>query len=225
MSTQQAASRVKQDAAERAVEHVHSGMAVGLGTGSTAKFAVEAIGRRLKAGDLRDIVGIPTSVETRELATALGIPLTTLGDHPVLDLTIDGADEIDPNGNLIKGGGGALLWEKMVATASKRLFIVADASKLVSRLGERFPLPVEVVRFGWQVHDAVLRNLGAEPVLRCDSMGVPHRTDEGHYIIDCRFVNGLDDPAAVQHSLVSRPGIVETGLFLDMKPEVIIGRA
>jgi ribose 5-phosphate isomerase A len=225
MSSQGAPSRVKQDAAERAVEHVRSGMAVGLGTGSTAKFAVEAIGRRLKAGDLQNVVGVPTSVETRELATSLEIPLTTLGSHPVLDLTIDGADEIDPDGNLIKGGGGALLWEKIVATASKQLFIVADASKLVDRLGKEFPLPVEVVRFGWEVHDVALRRLGAEPVLRCNSDAVPYLTDEGHYIIDCKFENGIDDPAGMQQSLVSRPGIVETGLFLGMKPEVIIGRA
>lgn len=225
MSGRGATSRAKQDAAERAVEHVQSGMAVGLGSGSTAKFAVEAVGKKLKDGELRDVVGVPTSVETRELATALGIPITNLGDCPLLDMTIDGADEIDPNGNLIKGGGGALLWEKIVATASKRLFIVADESKLVDRLGEAFPLPVEVVRFGWQVHNATLRELGAEPVLRSDSAGAAYRTDEGHYILDCRFENGIDDPYSLQQSLVSRPGIVETGLFLDMKPEVVIGRA
>ncbi|MEJ2237043.1 MAG: ribose 5-phosphate isomerase A [Gemmatimonadales bacterium] len=218
-------SRAKQDAAERAVEHVQSGMALGLGSGSTAKFAVEAIGRRLKAGELREVVGVATSVETRELASALAIPLTDLGDCPLLDMTIDGADEIDPDGNLIKGGGGALLWEKMVATASKRLCIVADESKLVDRLGEAFPLPVEVVRFGWQVHRAMLRELGAEPVLRSDLGGAPCRTDEGHYILDCKFENGIEDPYSLQQALVIRPGIVETGLFLDMKPEVIVGRA
>jgi ribose 5-phosphate isomerase A len=217
-------SRVKLDAARKAVEHVRSGMAIGLGSGSTAKFAVEEIGRKLKCGELQDIVGVPTSTETHELAASLGIPLVTLGEHPLLDMTIDGADEIDPKGNLIKGGGGALLWEKIVATASKRLFIVADESKLVSRLGETFPLPVEIVRFGWQTHEAALRELGADPQLRPDSTGVPFRTDEGHYIIDCKFENGIEDLARVERTLARRPGVVETGLFLGMEPEVIVGQ-
>ncbi len=225
MSSPGGAARAKQDAAERAVQHVRSGMVLGLGTGSTARFVVEALGRKLEAGDLRDIVGVPTSVQTRELALSLGIPLTTLGEHAVLDMTIDGADEIDPDGNLIKGGGGAILWEKIVATASKRLFIVADESKLVDRLGEGVPLPVEVVKFGWQLHHPALRDLGAVSLLRSGANGAPFVTDEGHYILDCKFENGIDDPARVQRSLVSRPGVVETGLFLDMEPEVIIGRS
>jgi len=219
------AERAKREAGERAATKVRSGMVVGLGTGSTAKFAVEALGQRLTRGDLNDIVGIPTSIKTRELAQRVGIPLTSLNDQPVVDLTIDGADEVDPDGNLIKGGGGALLWEKIVATASRRLLIVVDESKLVARLGESFAVPVEVVTFGWRVHEAPLRDLGAEPTLRLDIAGDPYRTDEGHYIIDCRFVNGIPDPRAVERAIRSRVGVVATGLFLDMAPDVIVGRA
>ncbi|UCD25901.1 MAG: ribose 5-phosphate isomerase A [Gemmatimonadota bacterium] len=216
---------MKRNAAEQAVERVASGMVIGLGTGSTAKYAVEAIGRKLKEGDLSDIVGIPTSIQTRDLATSLGIPLTTLNEHQAIDLTIDGADEIDPDGNLIKGGGGALLWEKIVAGASAKLCIVADESKLVDRLGESFPVPVEVVRFGWRTHEAQLREMGADPVLRPNAAGEPFVTDEGHYIIDCRFPGGIVDPHAVHDAIVGRPGVVETGLFLGMSPEVFVGRS
>ena len=215
---------LKRDAAEQAVQHVRSGMAVGLGTGSTAKFAVEALGRKLENGELRDIVGVPTSNQTRALAESVGIPLVTLETHPALDLTIDGADEIDPQGNLIKGGGGALLREKIVATASRKLCIVADESKLVACLGQSFPLPVEVVAFGWQTHEPTLRELGAQPTLRLADSGEPFRTDEGHYIIDCTFAGGISDLHLVDHTLTSRPGVVETGLFLDMSPAVIVGR-
>jgi ribose 5-phosphate isomerase A len=199
-------------------------MVVGLGTGSTAKLAVEAIGRRLEVGELKDIVGIPTSTRTRELAQTVGIKLTSLNEHPAVDVTIDGADEVDPDGNLIKGGGGALLWEKMVAAASNRLLIVVDESKLVARLGASFPLPVEVVTFAWKVHVPALQELGAEPRLRLSSSGDPYLTDEGHHIIDCKFSDGIADPRAVDHAIASRAGVVETGLFIDMAPEVIVGR-
>ena len=211
-------------AAEEAVRLVRSGMVLGLGTGSTAKFAVLAIGRLLGAGDLEGIVGIPTSTETRKLAEAEGIPLGELASHRRVDLTIDGADEVDPAGNLLKGGGGALLWEKIVATASDRFAVVVDDSKLVSRLCEHMALPVEVVRFGWKSHEAVIRSLGADPVLRTGSDGTPFVSDEGHYILDCRFPEGLANPSAVNEVLRNRPGVVETGLFLGMSPEVFVGR-
>jgi len=213
----------KREAAEQAVERVVSGTVVGLGTGSTAAFAVEAIGRRLAEGSLRDIVGIPTSEATRELAEQCGIPLTTLNDHPAVDLTIDGADEVDPDGNLIKGGGGALLWEKIVAAATRDYVIIVDASKMVARLGKGFPLPVEVMPFGWRTHVAAIRDLGAEPLLRAQADGTPFTTDGGHYILDCRFPNGIVDAAAVEQTLTMRPGVVETGLFLGMRPTVIVG--
>lgn len=218
------AGNPKRDAAEAAVERVSSGMVLGLGTGSTAVYAVEAIGRRHAEGALRDIVGIPTSRETEALARRLGIPLTTLDEHPRVDLTIDGADEVDPAGNLIKGGGGALLWEKIVAAATRRYVIVVDESKLVDRLGARFPLPVEVMPFGWRTHLEPIRALGAEPTRREDASGAPFATDGGHYILDCRFQGGMTDPHEADRVLHSRPGVVETGLFLDMHPEVIVGR-
>lgn len=219
----EARADAKRAAALRAVELVRSGMVVGLGTGSTAWFAVQEIGRRLAANELRDIVGIPTSRATRDHAEAVGIRLGTLEDRPFVDLTIDGADEVDPQGNLIKGHGGALLWEKIVATASRRLVIVADPSKLVPRLGSSRALPVEVVTFGWGTHQSVIRDLGAEPGLRRTASGEPVRTDEGHFILDCQFAAGISDPQAVERVLRGRPGVVETGLFLGFKPEVIVG--
>ena len=213
----------KRAAALRAVQLVQAGMVVGLGTGSTARFAVEEIGRRLAAGQLRDIKGVPTSRATRDVAAAAGVPLTSLERHPVVDLTIDGADEVDPAGNLIKGHGGALLWEKIVASASRRLAIVVDASKMVKRLGQTRALPVEVVPFGWKVHEPAVRDLGGEPRLRVDERGEPYRTDEGHYIIDCEFAGGIADPELVNRVLRSRAGVIETGLFLGFEPEVIVG--
>ena len=214
----------KRDAAVRAVDLVESGMVLGLGTGSTAALVVEELWSRLDQGALRDIAGVPTSSVTAQQATELGIPLTTLEAHPELDLAIDGADEIDPEGNLIKGLGGALLREKIVATAATRLVIVGDESKLVKRLGTKSLLPVEVVQFAAGAHVDALRALGAEPAQRTQANGEPFVTDEGHFILDCRFPDGIADPAAVERALQSRAGIVETGLFLGMKPEVIIGR-
>jgi ribose 5-phosphate isomerase A len=216
----------KRAAALEAVRLVQSGMVLGLGTGSTARLAVEEIGRRLAGGGLCDVVAVPTSVATREQASAAGIPLTTLEQRPVLDLTIDGADEVDANGDMIKGHGGALLWEKIVAAASRRLVIVVDASKLVERLGATRALPVEVVPFGWSTHEAAIRALGAQPALRrVGPGGTPVSTDEDHYIIDCTFAGGIADPPAVERALKRRPGVVETGLFLGFQPTVIVGKA
>jgi len=215
---------LKRRAAEEAVEQIESGMVVGLGTGSTAAFAVEAIGHRLGSGDLRDIVGVPTSARTTELARSAGIALATLNDNPRLDLTIDGADEVDPSGNLIKGGGGALLWEKIVAAASDRYIIAVDESKLVDLLGKFFAVPVEVMPFGWRTHLGSVVELGGEPVLRIEKGDEPFVTDGGHYIIDCRFPGGISDPVRVDRVLRDRPGVIETGLFLGMAPEVIVGR-
>ena len=214
---------LKRRAAEQAAMRVDSGMVVGLGTGSTAAFAVEAIAARLARGEIRDIVGIPTSNRTRHLALQRAIPLTTLNERPHIDLTIDGADEVDPQGNLIKGGGGALLWEKIVATATRIYLIVVDQSKLVPVLGRRIALPVEVMPFGWRTHVETIRALGAEPVLRMGAQDEPFVSDGGHFILDCRFAEGIPDPHLVDHELRARPGVVETGLFLGMAPEVIVG--
>jgi ribose 5-phosphate isomerase A len=214
----------KRDAAARAAELVRPGMVVGLGSGSTALLAVEAIARRLAAGSLSGIVGVPTSRATAEAARACGIPLTDLERHPAVDLTIDGADEVSPGGDLLKGAGGALLREKVVARASRRLVIVADETKRVERLGERHPLPVVVAAFGWTTHLEAVRGLGGEAVLRRGAAGAAYVTDDGHWILDCRFAGGMADPGAVDRALKSRAGVVETGLFLGLSPEVIVGR-
>jgi ribose 5-phosphate isomerase A len=214
--------RLKRLAAERAVEFVEDGMVLGLGTGSTARHVVEILAERLRDGTLRDITGVPTSKATERHAQEVGLPLITLEYEPRLDLTIDGADEIDPDLNLIKGLGGALLWEKIVATASDRLVIVADASKRVERLGEKAPLPVEVVPFGWTTHLAFLDLLGAQATLRQDEKGNPIVTDGGHYLLDCHFEDGILEPDRLERELRSRVGVVETGLFLRMADTAVI---
>lgn len=216
---------LKRQAAQRAVEWVEPGMKLGLGTGSTARHVVEAIAARRRRGELDGIVGVPTSTATRDQAAALGIPLATLDDEPHLDLTLDGADEVDPDLQLIKGLGGALLWEKIVAAASDRLVIVVDESKLVHQLGERSPLPVEVVPFGWKTLLDPLRAMGADFELRQGREGDPFVTDGGHYILDCTFPGGLGDPVRVEERLRTLPAVVETGLFLGMATAVVVGRA
>jgi ribose 5-phosphate isomerase A len=215
----------KRDAARKAAALVTPGTVVGLGSGSTAAEAVEAIGRRLAAGELAGIVCVPTSRATYELASALGLPLSTLDEHLKIDLTIDGADEINPSGDLIKGRGGALLHEKIVASSSMRLVIVADPSKLVDRLGTERPLPVEVSPFGWKTHLAALRQLGADPILRAGDGCEPYLTDEGHYLLDCSFSGGIENPELLHAELKARVGVIETGLFLGMADDVIVGKA
>lgn len=217
--------RAKRDAAVRAAALVESGMALGLGTGSTSALMVEEIGRRLREGTLRDVCGVPSSRATEELARAAGIRLLTLEERPVLDLALDGADEVTPDGAMLKGGGGALLREKIVAAHARRVVIMVDPSKLVRRLGTRAPLPVEVATFGWSTHLEPLRALGGHPVLRADATGAPYRTDEGHFILDVGFANGIADPAWLEPRVRLRPGVVETGLFLGFAPEVVVGRA
>jgi ribose 5-phosphate isomerase A len=214
----------KQQAAERAVDFVESGMVVGLGHGSTAIFAVRRIARLLRDGQLRDILGVPCSRQVEQDAAQLGIPLTTLDERHVVDLTIDGADEVDPNLNLIKGGGGALLREKIVAQASRREIIVVDESKITSALGIRWPVPVEVVPFGWRLQVAFLESLGARPVLRQNKGETPFKTDQGNLILDCRF-DPISEPDQLAARLNGRAGIVEHGLFLNLATDVIVAGA
>lgn len=214
----------KRAAAERAVEYVRSGMRLGLGTGSTAAHVVDIVGGRLRDGSLRDIVAVPTSRATEEQARSLGIPLAALDDVVRLDLAIDGADEIDPGLDLIKGLGGALLWEKIVEHAADRLVIVADDSKLVQRLGEKAPLPVEVVPFGARALMPFFQSLGARPQLR-ERDGRPFVTDGGHHIVDLHFDGGMTHPVEVERALRARPGVVETGLFLGMADAAVIAGA
>ena len=197
-------------------------MRLGLGTGSTVAHFLEHLGARLESGELSDVVGVPTSVRTEEAARRLRIPLATLEELGSLDLTVDGADEVDPGLDLIKGLGGALLREKMVAQASARMLVIVDDSKLVGRLGERAPLPVEVVPFGHASHIAWLRDLGAEPRLRAAGDGVPYRTDNGNLILDCRFHGGIGDPAGLEGRLARRAGVVGSGLFLDLAGEAVV---
>jgi ribose 5-phosphate isomerase A len=198
---------------------------VGLGTGSTAAFAIEELGRRIRSGELADITGVPTSNASHRLGLECGIPIVDIESTPSIDITIDGADEIDPLQRVLKGGGGALLREKIVAARTARWVIIGDSTKIVDRLGSRYPVPVEVVKFGWSGHAEALREMGAVAVLRPGSGEAPFVTDEGHYIIDARFPHGLDDPDELARTLRKRPGVVETGLFLGFRPEVIIGRA
>jgi ribose 5-phosphate isomerase A len=209
----------KQAAAEAAVALVQDGMVVGLGTGSTSAFAIAALAERVRQG--LHILGVPTSARSAAQARDGGIPLTTLSEHRRVALTIDGADEIVPGSlDLIKGLGGALLREKIVAAASERLVIVADAAKLVPQLGARAPVPVEVVHFGWETTADRLAALGAEPMLR-RSDGHPYRTDGGNLILDCRF-GAIADAAALEQALSGVVGVVETGLFIGMANLVLI---
>ena len=213
----------KKAAAQAAVELVSDGMIVGIGTGSTATFAIHALADRMRAG-LR-FLGIPSSARSAALATSLGIPLTTFADHPRIDLTIDGADEVERGTlNLIKGHGGALLHEKIVAVASRRLAIIVDGTKLVDRLGEHSPVPVEVVTFGYEATRGRLEALGATVALRCTPDGKPFCTDSGNRILDCNF-GSIADPATLEEQMCRIVGVVECGLFVGLTDVVFIGDA
>ncbi len=214
-------AQLKQQAAEYAAHYVTSGMVVGLGHGSTAIFAVRAIAARLATGELKDIVAVPCSRQTEADARALGIPLTTLEETPVIDVTIDGADEVDPALNLMKGGGGALLREKIVAQASRREIIAVNEGKLVPTLGTVWAVPVEVIPFGWRSQANYLAALGAEVTLRHSSAGEPFRTDQGNLILDCRF-GPIAQPEELAAHIHARAGIVEHGLCLGMADDVIV---
>jgi ribose 5-phosphate isomerase A len=217
-------ARFKRAAGERAVDFLKSGMTVGLGAGSTAAFALRRLGELVAAGTLADIVAVPCSRQVAQEAARAGLTLGTLDDHPTIDTTIDGADEVDPDLNLIKGAGGALLHEKMVEQASRRVIIAVDASKPSPLLGSRHAVPVEVVEFGWPGQGRYLESLGARVQLRLDEAGVPFRTDEGHLILDCTF-GPLERPDALAALLDARAGIVEHGLFLGIATDVLVGTA
>jgi ribose 5-phosphate isomerase A len=209
--------REKQLAAEASVALVEPGMVLGLGTGSTAVYAVRKLGERVRGG--LKVRGLPTSEATRRLAEAEGIPLVTFADVTTLDLTLDGADEFDPRLNLIKGGGGALFREKIVAAASRRLVIFADGSKRVLQLG-RFPLPVEVNPFGWQAAAARIEALGGRVKLR-GGPEQPFVTDNQGYVLDCAF-GAIADPAGLEQRLRAITGVTVTGLFVAMAELVIV---
>jgi ribose 5-phosphate isomerase A len=219
----------KRAAAEHALAYVRDGMVLGLGSGSTAELFVAALGARVRGearggarGGLR-VVGVPTSERAAQLARDAGVPLATLEERPRVDLTVDGADEIDPRTfDLIKGRGGALVREKLVAVASGREIIVADDGKLVRALGERQPVPVAVVPFGWSGTAARLEELGCSVRLRRGADGTPSLTDDGHYILDCRF-GPIGEPARLADRIKSVPGVVEHGLFIGRADLVVLG--
>jgi ribose 5-phosphate isomerase A len=212
--------REKELAAARSLEHLRDGMTIGLGTGSTAAYFIQMLARRVQEG-LR-IKAVPTSLRTQTLARRLGIPLTDFAEVRRLDLTVDGADEVNPQLDLIKGGGGALLREKIVASVTDYFVIIGDSRKFVPVLG-RFPLPVEVVPFGWQLAAERIERLGAEVTLRANSTGQPFLTVESNFILDCRF-GSITDPAGLARELRGIIGVVEHGLFVGMASELIIGR-
>jgi ribose 5-phosphate isomerase A len=210
----------KEAAARASLRFVRDGDIVGLGTGSTAVYAVRFLGERVQAG--LKIRGIPTSVHTQELATSLGIPLTTLDEVQEIDVTIDGADEFDPQLRLIKGGGGALLREKIVASATRKFVIIADSSKQVSVLG-KFPVPVEVIKFAEALVAKKITAMGAAVKVRADASGRKFITDEGNHILDCHF-GQIPDPPALARKLETTPGVVEHGLFIGMASIALIGK-
>jgi len=212
---------LKRAAAGAAAAELKDGLLVGLGSGSTARLLVAAIGQRVKEG-LR-IIGVPTSEQTADEARSLGIPLSTLGEYPALDVTIDGADEVELGTlDLIKGGGGNQLREKIVAHASARLVIIVDETKLVRKLGTKAKVPVEVAQFGWQATSRQLEQIHGRPALRLASDGKPFITDGGNYILDCAF-GPIRSAEALQRDLDSIVGVLEHGLFIGMTSEVLIG--
>lgn len=213
---------LKRDAAREALGRVTSGMRLGLGTGSTMAHFLDLLGEALADGSLTDIAGVPTSDRTRAHAERLGIPLGELHELQPLDLAVDGADEVGPGLDLIKGLGGALLREKMVVQAARRFVVIADDTKAVRRMGARSPLPVEVVPFSWEAHLPAFRKVGGDPVLRTDADGQPYVTDNGNFIVDLHFGDGVDNPYEVETALMKRAGVVETGFFLGMAAEAIL---
>ena len=216
--------QLKKRAAIRAADFIESEMVLGLGTGSTANFAIERIGEKIQSGDLQNIVGIPSSERTALLARKLDIPLTNLEAHPSIDLTIDGADEVDPELNVIKGGGGALLIEKIVAQASRRNIIIVDESKLSPQLGTKWALPIEVVPFAHKTEQIFLESIGGSVSLRVDDSKTPYRTNQNNYILDTNF-GPISDPGGLVARLNERAGIIEHGLFLGLASDVIVAAA
>lgn len=216
-------SHLKKQAALKAVDFVASGMILGLGTGSTAWFALEEIGKQIQGGKLKSIIGIPSSIKSAAEAQKFGIPLGSLDEFPVIDVTIDGADEIDPDYNLIKGGGGALLREKILAQNSRRFIITVDESKLSSALGVKRNVPVEVIPFGSHPILKYLKSLAKNANLRITEKNEPFQTDQGNFIVDCEF-DQISQPYELAAKLKEKAGVMEHGLFLGLATDVIVAR-
>lgn len=224
-------TNLKEQAARRALEYLRSGMLIGLGSGSTTNIFADLLGEQLRLGTLKDIQAVPTSESTAARARTLGIPLTTLSQaiklHPdaPLDLVVDGADEVDPHLNLIKGLGRALLREKIIAIHTRMFIVIVDQSKLVSRLGEKVPLPVEILPFETDAHINWLSSLGCRAELWLEQDRSPITTDNGNYLALCHFEGGIPDAVDLSHKLAERPGIIESGLFLGMASRVVVAGA
>lgn len=213
---------LKQQAARFTLKFIHDGMVLGLGSGTTTSYFVEMVGERYQKGELKNIKAIPTSEKTASQARSYGIPLINLLDHPCLDVAIDGADQVDPKLNLIKGLGRALLREKIVESHAAKFMVIVDESKLAPRLGGQVPLPVEIVKFEAASHVIWLNSLGCRAELWIESTGTPVVTDNGNYLARCWFDSGIPDLPALARALADQPGIVEHGLFLDMATDVVI---
>ena len=216
--------RMKQAVAEAAVEQIRDGMVLGLGSGSTAALMIQALGAKLRRGDLNDIVGVTTSFQGEVLAAELGIPLKSLNAIDRIDLAIDGADEVDPSFQLIKGGGACHVQEKLVARRAERFVVVVDSTKLVDTLNLGFLLPVEVLPGAWRQVQGQLKEMGADAQLRMAVRKAgPVVTDQGNLVLDAKFAGGITNPAALEKEINNLPGVLENGLFVDITDEVLVG--
>jgi len=216
-------NKSKQTAGKKAIDFIESGMVIGLGTGSTFRFALEELGARLKSGRLANITCVASSLRTERKAKNLGITLSTFEHIKEIDVTIDGADEVDQNLNLIKGGGGAMLREKILAQNSKRMIVITDDSKISRHLGEKWSVPVEVLPFAWQVEDLYLKSIGGKGQLRKTEKGQIYLTDQKNFVLDCNF-GIIKDPERIALLLEKRAGILGHGLFLHMATDLIVGK-
>ena len=218
-------NQMKQAVAQAAVDQIQNGMILGLGSGSTAALMIEALALKLKSGEIKDVVGVTTSFQGEVLATELGIPLKSLSSVSEIDLAIDGADEVDPKFQLIKGGGACHVQEKLVAALAKKFVVVVDSTKLVTKLNLDFKLPVEVLPSAWKQVQKTLKNLGAEGNLRmAQKKAGPIVTDQGNLILDLTFSNGIDQPELLETQINNIPGVLENGLFVNLTDEVLVGK-
>ena len=217
-------TQMKIAVAKAAVDQIEDGMVLGLGSGSTAALMIKSLGEKLKEGSLRDIVGVTTSFQGEVLATQLGIPLKAFSAVSQIDLAIDGADEVDPAFQLIKGGGACHVQEKLVASLADRFVVVVDSTKIVKKLNLDFRLPVEVLPSAWQLVQKMIKSLGAEASLRmAKKKAGPIVTDQGNLVLDVAFRNGIEDPQALEKQLNNFPGVLENGLFINLTDEVLVG--
>ena len=218
-------TQMKKAVAQSAVDQIENGMVLGLGSGSTAALMIEALGSKIKSGELKDIVGVTTSFQGEVLASQLGISLRSLSAVSKIDLAIDGADEVDPNFQLIKGGGACHVQEKLVAALAKKFIVVIDSSKIVEKLNLDFKLPVEVLPSAWKQVQKSLEKMGGFGSLRmAQKKAGPVVTDQGNLVLDLTFKNGIDQPEIMEREINNIPGVLENGLFINLTDEVLVGR-